>query len=259
VSEGIDYAVMAIGANDFHPTGAAYVNIYGGLWSSATITSYVNGTLANVDSALDTVLSTRVPLVLVNAPDYGMTPTVIAADPDAARRQAVADAISELNAGMETIAVTRGLVYVDFYAATKVIFGEHASPNTSISIGNVSISLSASDTPSGGNPTAGFVDDGIHPNTTLQGIFVNTILEALNLGYGAGFTLFSEAEILGHRGIAYGGSDTLVTQYGVYSDYVTNYIGTAVPSLSSFGVMLACLLLIGSSIAVHRRGGLGSC
>lgn len=255
---GIDFAIMVIGANDFHPAGAAYVNIYNGLWSAAAITSYVNGVLANINSALDTVLPTGVPLVLVNAPDYGITPTVIAAYPNPSQRQNVADAISELNAGMETIAMTRGLVYIDFYSATKVIFGEHASPNASISIGNVSISLSASDTSGGGNPTAGFVDDGVHPNTTLQGIFANTILEALNLGYGAGLALFSESEILAHRGIPYGGSDTLAAQYGAYSTYVTTFAAPAVPSLSPLGVILACLLLLGTSIEIRRRGWMRS-
>jgi lysophospholipase L1-like esterase len=258
VPEGIDYAVMMIGANDFNPLGAAYFNIYNGAWSAAAITSYVNGILANINAALDTVLPTGVPLVLVNAPDYGVTPTVIANYPDASQRQDVADAISELNTGMEAIAMTRGLVYIDFYAATKVIFGEHASPNASISIGAVSVSLSASDTSGGGIPTAGFVDDGIHPNTTLQGIFANTILEALNLGFGAGLTLFTEEEILDHRGIVYGGSDTLEAQYGAYSDYITIYAGPSVPALSPVGVMWAWLLLVGTSFAVHRRGTMGA-
>jgi hypothetical protein len=36
------------------------------------------------------------------------------------------------------------------------------------------------------------VFDGVYPNTVLQGIIANTILQAFNSGYGAGVPLFSE-------------------------------------------------------------------
>ncbi len=254
VNDSVQYAVLAIGANDFYPTGSAYLNIYAGNWSSAQIDSYVNAILANINTALDTVLPTGVELALVNAPDYGVTPAVRAALTDAAGRQRVADAISQLNTGIDSIAQTRQLPVVDFFGASLAIFGTHQSANTTLLIGNVTIHLDQSDTSGGANPTAGFVHDGVHPNTTLQGIFANVIATALNVGYSAGLTIFSEAEILAHRGITYGGSDTLVSQLGDYADYVTNYAAPptvpllTVPALGLMGLSLTC-----TAFAVLRR------
>ena len=226
-SQGITHAVMAIGANDFAPGSAAYNGIYFGTWSSSQIDAYVNQRLANVDAALDTVLPTGVKLVLLSFPDYGVTPTVKFFYPDPAKRQLVSDVIQQVNTGIDGIAQTRQLPLADLFGASLAIFGPHGSSNSTLTLGNVDIDLLAFDTSAGGNPTAGFVDDGIHPNTTLQGVMANTFLEALNAGYAANLLLFSEQEILAHRGLAYGGSDTLVTQLGEYSDYVRNYASAA--------------------------------
>jgi hypothetical protein len=108
--------------------------------------------------------------------------------------------------------------------------------NATLKIGNVDIIVQQSDTPAGTIPTAGFVDDGIHPHTTLSGIVANLVFEGLNIGYGADIALFSEAEILAHNGIAYGGSETLFGQIGDYRDYVTNFV---VPEPSSLVLGLA--------------------
>ena len=54
----------------------------------------------------------------------------------------------------------------------------------------------------------------------MQGIFANVMLQALTGGYGAGLALFSEQEILSYALIPYGGSDTLLSQIGAYSNYV---------------------------------------
>ncbi len=250
VSEGLEYAVLAIGANDFHPAGAAYSNIYNGTWSSAAIQSYVNQRLANIDEALDVVLPTGVELVLVNAPDYGISPTVQAYYPDPAKREQVRDVIAQMNAGILRIAQRRRLVLVDMAGAIVAIFGPHASPNTTLLIGDVPIYLQQSDTSGGGNPTAAFVDDGVHPNTTLQGIIANAVMEALNIAYGAGLSLFSEEEILAHRGLDYGGSDTLPAQLGDYADYVRNYaFPPPLPALTAPGLALLCALMLACALA----------
>lgn len=243
--EGISYAVMMIGANDFHPSGAAYQNIYADLWSSAQVDAYVGGVVANLNAALDTVLPTGVMLAIVNLPDYGLAPQTQSFFPDAVGRQRVADAILQVNAAIDQIAQTRHLVVLDLLSASIAIFGPHGSPNSTLVIGNVAIDLAQTDTASGANPTAGFVHDGIHPNTTLQGVIANSIVEALNIGYGAGFALFTEEQILGHRGIAYGGSDTLVAQLGNYGDYVTSYVAVSVPVLEGGALAVLVSLLAG--------------
>ena len=248
-NDGVQYAVLMIGANDFYPSSAAYQGIYTGSWSTAQIDAFLSSVLANINTALDTVLPTGVQLAIVNVPDYGLTPTVRPLLPDAGGRQRVADAISQLTAQIDATAALRRLPVVDFFGAAVAMFGTHQAPNAELLIGNVAIQLGQNDTAAGGNPTAGFVHDGIHPNTTLQGVIANAISTALNMGYGAGFPIFSEAEILAHRGIAYGGSDTLVAQFGNYTDYVHNYAGPPVPALSPGALaLLACMLAVGASL-----------
>ncbi|MFQ5417680.1 MAG: hypothetical protein ACE5FL_11595 [Myxococcota bacterium] len=200
--------------------------------------------------ALDTVLPTGVKMVLVNVPDYGNTPTVRTFFPDPVARQDVADVIAQLNVGVDAIGQARQIPVLDLFGSGVAIFGPHASPKTTLLLGNVTIDLDQSDTAGGGNPTAGFVDDGIHPNTTIQGIFANVVLTALSIGYGSILPVFSEAEILAHRGLAYGGADTLTAALGNYSDYVANYAPSpaVVPALSPLGIAVTGLLLAGAAL-----------
>jgi hypothetical protein len=100
------------------------------------------------------------------------------------------------------------------------------------------------------------VHDGVHPNTVIQGLTANLIMESLNIGYGAGFTLFSEEEILEHAGIAYGGSDTVAAQIGPYSDYVTNNVPE--PSTLVLAACGALVLLSGIARGGVRRRLLGA-
>jgi hypothetical protein len=219
-TECIPYAVMAIGANDFAPGTTVYNSIYGNTWNQTQINNYIAGRISNINTALNTVLPTGVGLVLVTMPDYGVTPAVKASYPNAVGRQRVADVLETVNAQIEQIAIDRRLALADLFGVSEAIFGTHASPNSTLLLGNVSINLGQADTSGGGNPTAGFVHDGIHPNTTLQGLLANLFIEGLNVGYGAGITPFTEAEVLAHRGIAYGGADTLPIDV---ADYVRNY------------------------------------
>lgn len=250
-SDDVDYGVLFIGANDFFPSSAAYLGIYLGTWTQGEIDAHVAGVLANINTVLDEMESAGLPMVILNLPDYGIAPAVAAILTDAAARQDVTDVIDELNAALDAEAEARGLVIIDIGAALVSIFGTHMSPNTSILVGNVAIDLTGSDTELGAVPTAGFVHDGVHPNTVLQGIIANSVMEALNIGFGTGLTLFTEAEILSHRGIAYGGSDTLNVIYGDYSDYITAYPPpppSAVPGLNGIGLMVLSSLLAGTAL-----------
>jgi lysophospholipase L1-like esterase len=248
IPEGIDYVTIAIGANDYNPADVAYQAIYANLWSQAQIDAHNTTIVANILTALDTALATGVDAVVTNIPDYGLSPTVQGFFPDPVGRQRVADAITQANNDLAPPVFVRGVVLIDFFEASLAIFGPHGSPNATLTIGNVAIQLNQADTAGGGNPTAGFVDDGVHPNTTLQALSANMTMEALNIAYGEGLTLFTEAEILAHRGIAYGGSDTLVAQFGNYSDYI--YAPQAVPGLGMGGIVLCA---VGMSWVGGRR------
>jgi lysophospholipase L1-like esterase len=214
-----------IGANDqFTTFPDPYGGIYAGTWTATQINDWTDDVAANIDTALDTVLPTGVPLVLFGAPDYGITPIVQSLFPRAAGRQAVSDVIENvLNPKIEAIAEARSLPYVDLFGALEAVFGPQTSLNSTLTIGGVDIYLQEVDN-FGDNSDAGFVHDEIHPHTALQGLIANLVMEGLNLGYGADFALFSEEEILTNAGLSYSGSDTLAPQIGDYSDYVTNYV-----------------------------------
>ncbi|MFP6656325.1 MAG: SGNH/GDSL hydrolase family protein, partial [Myxococcota bacterium] len=220
VPEAIDYVIIIIGANDYYPALTAYQSIYANIWSQAQIDTHNATIVANITTAIDTVLATGAKVVVSNIPDYGLTPFVRGALTNVAGRQRVFDAIALANADLLAVAADRGVVLIDHEGVAVAMFGTHAAPTTSVKVGNVDIMLAQIDTASGGNPTAAFTHDGIHPNTTLQALLANLIMESLNLGYGASLPLFTESEALAHSGIAYGGSDTVTAQIGAYSDHI---------------------------------------
>jgi lysophospholipase L1-like esterase len=244
----IEYGVLLIGANDQFVGGNAYGNIYAGTWSQAQIDSWVNGIVSNINTALATVAPTGIKLALFNVPDYGVTPFVRSIYTDPARRQLVTDVINnQLNPQVQDLAEQYEVAFIDGQSFISSVYGSHASPNSTLSIGNVDIYLDQTDTASNTNPQAGAVHDGIHPHTTLQGVIANLVQQALRIGYGANLQLFSEAEILSHAGLAYGGSDTLAAQIGSYSDYVIDYA----PEPNSLVMMMSGLALL---VALPSRG-----
>jgi hypothetical protein len=225
----IEHTSLAIGANDFSPGGSAYFSIYWGLWSQAQRQAYVNSVAANIAAAMDAVLAEGVNFILLNVPDYGVTPVARQFYPNASRRENVTAVINKLNAILHNLAEEREIVLIDTAAMATAIFGTNFDLNEILLLGNVPIYLWESDTSGNTNPQAAFVDDGVHPHTTLQGIFANVFLEAMNTGYGANVPLLSEQEILSHAGLSYGGADTLANEIGPFADYVFDF--TPAPAL----------------------------
>ena len=248
-AEGATHAVLFIGANDFFPSSAAYLGIYFGTWTEAEIIVYKYQVASNISNALTTLTATGVPVLVATVPDYGLAPTTQQFLVSAAARQNVAEVLDELNLVIHNIAQAHEVGVIDINAAALAIFGAHGSPNATLDVGNVSIPLAQKDTTGGGNPLAAFVDDGIHPSTVLQGLVANLVMTGLNEVYGTGLPLFTEAEILAHRGIAYGGSETVEAQLGAYTDFVTDYtpVVEAVPSLSPGSLAALGFLLVASA------------
>jgi hypothetical protein len=153
--------------------------------------------------------------------DPGATPSAASVYSDAASRDLVDAAIQSLNAGLKALAQKYQVPLMDWYGLEKAILGPNTSLHSTLKVGNVNLNLRASDPgPPNSAPTSAFVSDGFHPNTVMQGIFANLVLQALDSGYGAGLALFSEREILSYALIPYGGSDTLLSQIGAYTNYV---------------------------------------
>ena len=220
---GVTHAVLIIGANDFSPATSAYFNIYWGLWSSSQINTYVNQRIANVTTAVDTLDAAGIKLVLCNFVDYGVAPVTRQLFTNATRRNRVTAAIAQVNAGILQLAYQRGLVHADLNALGTAIFGTNTSLKPTLKIGNVTIDLNAKDTTSHTNPLAGFVDDGAHPHTTLQGAFANVVMAGLNAYGSVGLEYFTDEEILQHAGIAYVGPDTLEAAVGNPVAFIRNF------------------------------------
>lgn len=226
-SNGVTHAVMAIGANDFNPATTAYFNIYFGFWSQTQINAYVASKVANLNTAVATVDGAGIELVIANYVDFGIAPATRGIYSNASRRDNVTAAIAKVNAEIELIARRKRLVLLDLSAMATAIFGTNTNLKQFLTVGNVNIQLFNRDTAQHTVPLAGFVDDGAHPHTAVQGVFANAVMTALNVGYGGGtsgtYTLFTDAEILSHAGIAYGGSETLGAQFGNYARFVRDF------------------------------------
>jgi lysophospholipase L1-like esterase len=231
VPDGITHAVLAIGANDFNPdflnyTPNAYYNIYrnNNGWTTNQINAYVAQLLTNIETAIATVATTGVRLVVFNILDYGKTPATynFFLYANGGQRERVSAVIQQANGGLAFLAQKYQVPLVDAFKLQKTIFGSNTNLLSTLTIGNVAIHLQQGDTDPINNPnrTAAFVDDEAHPHTTIQGLFANMALEAFRLGYGTDVPDFTEQEILAHAGLAYGGSDTLAAQIGSYTNYV---------------------------------------
>ncbi|HUJ09390.1 MAG TPA: SGNH/GDSL hydrolase family protein [Verrucomicrobiae bacterium] len=244
VPDGITHAVLAIGANDFNPdfltySPNAYLNIYDNSWSTSQISNYVAQILTNIETAIVTVSTTGVKLVVFNILDYGKTPAVYnnILYLNGGKRERVSSFIQQANAGIAFLAQKYQIPLVDAFRLQQVIFGSNTNLQSTLLIGNVVIHLQQSDTNPTNSPnrSAAFVADKAHPHTTIQGLFANMALEAFRLGYGADVPDFTEQEILAHAGVPYGGSDTLMAQIGAYTNYVILPKRPAVTGVSFVG------------------------
>jgi lysophospholipase L1-like esterase len=237
-SSGVTHAVLAVGANDFHPTGSAYINIYNNWWSTNQVNSYVASILTNIETAMVTVKTTDVRLVALNLLDYGKTPAVYGSVfySNGTNRERVAAAIEKVNNGLRTLAQKYQVPLVDAFRFQETLFGSNTNLHQYAYIGNVTIKLQEGDTDPINNPnhTAAFVEDEAHPHTTIQGLFANAVLIAFQLGHDVNIAPFSEQEILAHAGLTYGGSDTLAAQIGNYNDYIVLPVR---PKVTSFTVV----------------------
>jgi len=251
---GIDHVVIDIGSNDFIPNGSAFNNIYNGTWSQTQINNYVNQAISNIETAITTEQNAGADIVVSTIGNYGLVPAVAAVFRNAAGIQRLANAITQVNAGILQSAQNHQIVAVNYDLLYTSIFANGINSSSNFLIGNVPIYVTqnTSSSPS----QAAFVADGIHPNSAIQGIVANLFMTALNNGYHAGAPIFTEAELLAHQGLAYGGSDTLVTQIGPYSNYVVNYV----PEVSSFamagaGFVAFLLLLSRRRFRIHPLNG----
>jgi len=211
----IDYAVLAIGQNDFGPWTEAYLGIYSETWTPLQIMAYGNQVITNIETALQTLTATGGKVVLSNIIDYGVAPITRMFLTDPAGRERVTDVIRSINTELVRLAQQYNVPLIDGFQATKDFLGENAAPVDTVAIGGVDFVNTA-----GVEPQNMFVDDGIHPHTVGQAIIANLVVEAIRLGYGqdVGTVGFSQQEMLDLVGL--GDQYTGDTLNLVYPDYI---------------------------------------
>lgn len=220
---GVSHAAMFIGGNDFSPWAGAYDEIYSQVWNQANIDAWIASRVLNYRAFLDTLAPTGVRLVLMSVMDFSCMTYIWQEGgfTDPVGRERVNAAMAQLRDELRALADEYNCAFLDTYALNKAIFGENTSLRATLLVGNTPIALTQRDF--GTSPATGWVNDGIHPNTVVQGIWANAVLTALNFAYDTDITLFAEVEILAHDAIPYGGSDTLAAVIGPYQQYITNF------------------------------------
>jgi hypothetical protein len=224
VVRGVSHVIVFIGNNDFRPgtdNSYPYNAIYNGLWTPQQIEAHLDDSIADLGTLITPLENAGYRIAVANAFDFGSTPTVELFFPNAAYRDRVTAVLTEFSSRVLQLAEDRNLTFVDLLAFGKAAFGTNAAPRSTLLVGNVAINLNLISSQSG--TAAGFVEDGIHPHTVVQGIMANVWLAALDQHLGACVTPFTEAQLLAHNGLAYGGSNTLVGEIGRVGRFVRSF------------------------------------
>ncbi len=181
----VAYAVIFCSGNDLS-------SLYAELCTGTATPAQIEGLRNNLADTIDFIRAQNatLPIVLVNAPDIGVTPSVKNRAPDPALRAVATAGIAALNTLLADLASARGIALADSFALTRRF--DERSPF----LLNGSVLLNTGD-PTGENRSHYlFAKDGFHAATAAQALIANEILRALNDRYAAGFTLLSNREIL---------------------------------------------------------------
>ena len=208
----VNYAVLAIGQNDFAPGTSAYQGIYSGIWTQSQTDLFVDGVVDNIETALNTLVAPGGNLIMTNVIDFGLAPVTQLLYPSSTSRARVTSVLEALNNRLEGLASEFGLPLVDTFQLAQDFIGTGST--AAEQIGGVTLQIAT-----GLDPHNVFVD-GIHPHTIVQGALGNVFLEAFAVGYGLDVSSiqFSEQELLAVAGIGNQYVEDSLTL--TYSDYV---------------------------------------
>lgn len=126
---------------------------------------FIDTVVANIRTADTVTQAGDVGMVIANIPDVTVTPYFAATfTSNHTHVQRMSDAIRAANEQILALASARSIPVVDLDGLFRLT--QHP-----LTLGGVTL-------------TQPFTPDGLHPGTALQGIFADTILEALRVGYG---------------------------------------------------------------------------
>jgi len=224
VVRGVTHAIVFIGNNDFRPgldNSYPYDAIYNAVWTPQQIEAHLDDSIADLGTLITPLENAGYRIAVANALDFGSTPLVELVYSDPIKRDRVTAVLEDFSDRVRQLAEDRHLTFVDLFGFGKAAFGPNTAPRSTLLVGNVAINLNGFTSQFG--TTAGFVEDGIHPHSVLQGIIANLWLAALDQHLGACVAPFTEAQLLAHNGLAYGGSSTLVAEIGPLGRFVESF------------------------------------
>ena len=224
VVRGVTHAIVFIGNNDFRPgldNSYPYDAIYNAVWTQQQIEAHLDDSIADLGTLITPLENAGYRIAVANAFDFGSTPLVELVYSDPVKRDRVTAVLEDFSDRVRQLAEDRHLTFVDVLGFGKAAFGPNTAPRPTLLVGNVAINLNLISSQSG--TAAGFVEDGIHPHTVVQGIIANIWLAALDQHLGACVAPFTEAQLLAHNGLAYGGSDTLAGEIGRVGRFVESF------------------------------------
>ncbi len=207
----VSHVVIWSGGNDFSTVNGVFNAIYAGGYDARTLVAVVGASHANLRSTLAVLRGTPARTVLASPIDFSALPQVFDSFGDPVSLERVVAALAFMRDATRALAREERVVFLDMYALNRELHGPVEALRSTLTIGNVPIALRGLDTATGTTPATGWVDDGVHPNTVVQGLTANAMIAALNV-WGAGIAPLTEAQVLAQAGLAYGGSDTLPGQ-----------------------------------------------
>lgn len=196
----VEYVFVWIGGNDFTAWNDNYQEIYDGTLSDAELQVKVNSIIANITTAVDTILAAGdVRMVVATIGDQADIPEMIDAFPDPAKRQRVTDAINEVNAGVRAMAGARDIGIADVHQFTADLLAR-VDKSGYLTVGGERIRF----TGRGNEPHYLRLDDSVgHIGTVGSGIIANELfVKPFNEKYGLGLEPLSDEEILENAGIS---------------------------------------------------------
>lgn len=180
--------VIFIGGNNVR---SVYPQIYNHDNPGDFVDKFVLDATRIVDRVLE--INPHIQVVLVNVPHVGITPQVKSKWPtDPVKTRRVSRVLLDLNQQLEDLAKSRDIGYADVYSPTLSMLWSSQFCIQGITFAN------------NGSTTAnvdhvwlnGPLSDNFHPNTSLQSIIANQIIDAFNVRYDTRIAPLSATEIL---------------------------------------------------------------
>ncbi|MCK8516794.1 SGNH/GDSL hydrolase family protein [Methylonatrum kenyense] len=190
----VDYVLIHIGTNDFHPN-SSYGDVYHGRVSGTELEQKILQITSDIRSAISLVRREGANVVVTGVPDPGLYPEFQQIYPDAQQRQSVSNAIDRINDSLAADAEhDPRITYVDMDVIADEIMARADDGSSYILVGNQRISRTARSN----DPSHLQLDDNAgHGGTVVNGLLANTLfITPLNESFGLDIPQLSDEEIL---------------------------------------------------------------